>query len=228
MTVEDYDVILKKGFKAFNEDYLTHRMGIDIHNLEEQLAGMPQMVQHIEDAGYVVYSKISFTLVNELLSGGRSLPRFVRDMYKMPDKVQAVLDLAQEEQLKAIHHLVPATQSEWVFVSPSRGASAFYSQKLWERFVWRYLKQVADAIISEGAAINFHLDSNWERDLDYFRDFPKGKCVLETDGTMNIRKIKDKLGDKMCIKGDVPPTLLTIGTPDQVYDYSAQTYQGHG
>jgi len=228
LKAEDYDTILKIGFKAFHEEYVTKRLGVDLAAIGEQLGGLGQMISNFEDNGYVVYSKIAFSVVNELLGGGRSFPKFVRDCYKMPDKVQAVLDLAQDEQLKAIHHLVPLTQSEWVFVSPSRGASAMYAPKLWERFVWRYLKQVADAIIAEGAVINFHCDSNWERDLDFFRDFPKGKCVFETDGVTNIYKIKEKLGDKMCIKGDVPAAMLSLGTPDDVYNYSTKLIKDMG
>jgi Uroporphyrinogen decarboxylase (URO-D) len=228
LSVDDYDTILTNGFKAFNEDFVVSRLGVDLAGMRAQLDETPRMVKNFEDAGYVVYSCIAFSLVNELLGCGRSMPMFVRDMYKIPDKVQAVLDLAQEEQLKAIHQLVPATRSEWVFVSPSRGASEMYAPRLWERFVWRYLKQVADAIIQEGAVINFHMDSNWQRDLDFFRDFPKGKCVFETDGTTNIRKIKEKLGDRMCIKGDVPAALLTLGTPDQVYDYCVNLIKDMG
>ncbi len=27
------------------------------------------------------------------------------------------------------------------------------------------------------------------------------------------------MGDRMSLLGDVPPTLLTVGTPDDIYDY---------
>jgi uroporphyrinogen-III decarboxylase len=39
------------------------------------------------------------------------------------------------------------------------------------------------------------------------------------DGYTDIFKAKEILGDHMCIMGDVPPSLLTLGTPEQVENY---------
>ncbi|HEY3425696.1 MAG TPA: uroporphyrinogen decarboxylase family protein [Negativicutes bacterium] len=55
--------------------------------------------------------------------------------------------------------------------------------------------------------------------MEYYRAFPKAKCVFETDGVTDIYKIKEAIGDRMCIKGDVPAGMLTVGTPDEVYNY---------
>ena len=39
------------------------------------------------------------------------------------------------------------------------------------------------------------------------------------DSMTDIRKAKEILGDHMCIMGDVPPALLSSGTPEQVYEH---------
>ena len=228
MTVEDYDTILNKGWTPFMQDYVANRLNVQFDAIMAELADTPQMVKNFEDAGYVVYSPLVINLVNELLSGGRSMPKFIQDLYKRADKVEAVLDVIQQEVLVTMRKQIRATNSSYVFISPARGASEFFSRKLWERFVWKYLKQVADVIIEEGAVINFHIDSNWERDLEYFKDFPVGKCVFETDGATNIYKIKEVLGSRMCIKGDVPAALFTLGTPDDVYNYSTKLIKDMG
>jgi uroporphyrinogen-III decarboxylase len=99
---------------------------------------------------------------------------------------------------------------------------------LWERFVWKYLKATADVIIEEGAAADLHIDGQWERDLDYFKAFPKGKCVFESDGVTDIYKIKEALGDRMPIKGDVSAVLTSLGTPDEVYNYCTRIIRDIG
>ncbi|HEY3423873.1 MAG TPA: uroporphyrinogen decarboxylase family protein [Negativicutes bacterium] len=228
MKVEDYDTILSKGWAPFMQDYVQNRLNVPLDFILSELADTPQMVKNFEDAGYVVYSPLVINLVNELLSGGRSMPHFVKDLYKHPDKVEAVLDTIQHDVLINMRKQIRDTNSEYVFISPARGASEFFSPKLWERFVWKYLKQVADVIIEEGAVINFHIDSNWTRDLAYFKDFPKGKCVFETDGATDIYKIKEVLGDKMCIKGDVGAAMFTLGTPDDVYNYCTKLINDMG
>jgi len=149
-------------------------------------------------------------------------------MYRIPDKVEAVIDVIQQETINDLRQQIRATNSKIVFISPARGASEFYSPKLWERFIFKYLKEVAEAILEEGAVVNFHMDSNWERDLEYFRVFPKGRCVFEADGATDIYKIKEVLGDRMCIKGDVPAAMLTLGTPEEVYNYCSRLINDMG
>jgi hypothetical protein len=228
MTIEDYDAILARGWAAFKDDYARNRLSVDPDEIARELAGTAKMEARFEDAGYVVYTKGSFTLVNEALSGGRSMGKFMRDLYKIPDKVEAVLDVIQESELKRVPAIVRATKSEVVFVTPARGAPSFYAPKLWERFVGKYLWQLSSAIIEAGAAVNIHADGNWERELDFFRQFPKGTCIFEADSGTNLRKFKEHLGDRICIKGDVPPALLSHGTPDEVYDYCTKLIKDMG
>lgn len=228
MVPEDYDTILNKGWASFSVDYLKNRLHFDLEGLLEQLAQIPQIIQSFEDAGYIAYSPLAPTTVNEYLAGGRSMPKIMRDYYKMPDKAEAVLDIIQEQELNTLRQQLKAIKPLVVFMSPARGASEFFSPKIWERFVWKYLKGMADVIIEEGAVANVHCDGNWERDLRYFRSFPKGKIVFETDGTTDIYKIKEVLGDWACIKGDVPSGKLALGTPDEIYSYSTQRIRDMG
>ncbi|HEY3425162.1 MAG TPA: uroporphyrinogen decarboxylase family protein [Negativicutes bacterium] len=228
MTVADYDTILNKGWKDFSDDYLRNRLGIDVDSLLPKLAEVPQFAKNFEDAGHVVFARCASITVNEFLSGGRSFPKFMRDLFKMPDKVEAVLDVILEETLASFRQQLRAVKPLAVFISPSRGASEFYSPKIWERFVWKYLKAIAELSIEEGAAADLHMDGNWERDLEYFKTLPKQKCVIELDGATNIYKVREVLGDHACIRGDVPAALLTLGTPDEVYNYATKLIKDLG
>lgn len=228
MTHEDYDTILNKGWSSFMPDYLTNRLNVNLGEVMEFLEYAPQAAKNFQSAGYYVYSEIVTITVNEFLSGGRSMSKFMKDLFKMPEKVEEVLTVINNENLESLRQQIRGAKPIVVFVSPARGASEFYSPKLWERFVWKYIKSTADMIIEEGAAFDVHIDSNWERDLDYFKVFPRGKVVFETDGTTDIYKVKEKLGDNLCIKGDVPAGLLALGTPDEVYNYSSRLVRDMG
>jgi uroporphyrinogen-III decarboxylase len=228
MTVEDYDTILNKGWQAFSQDYLVNRLNIPVAEMLKEVTALPRMIQRFEDAGYLVYSRKPGLTVNEYLSGGRSMANFMRDLFKMPDKVEAVLDVILEGQVAEYRQYVREHNPLVVFISPARGASEFFSPKLWQRFVWKYLREVVEAIIEEGAFVDIHIDGNWERDLEFFRSLPKARCIFESDSATNIYKIKEVLGDHMCIKGDVPAALLTLGTPDEVYNYSTKLIKDMG
>ncbi len=228
MTTNDYDTIINKGWMSFMMDYMENRLNIKLGPLFGELADTPQFIRNFEENGIAVFNPLSANVVYELLNGGRSMPKFIRDMYKMPDKIDAVLDVIQQETNDSLRHQMQASKPEVVFLSPARGASEFFTPKLWERFVWKCIKRTADVIIEEGASVCLHIDANWERDLEFFRSFPKGKAIFETDGATDIYKIKEVLGDIMCIKGDVSAAMLALGTPDEVYNYSTRLIKNMG
>jgi uroporphyrinogen-III decarboxylase len=115
--------------------------------------------------------------------------------------------------------MIRATKPLAVMVGVARGASIMVSPKVFDRFVWPNVKKVAEMIVEEGSICYLHLDSNWDRDLDRFRELPKGRCVMSSDSATNIYKMKEKLDGHMCLMGDVPPALLVLGTPDDVYKH---------
>jgi uroporphyrinogen-III decarboxylase len=55
--------------------------------------------------------------------------------------------------------------------------------------------------------------------LEFFKDLPKGTCVLELDSVTDIFKAKQVLAGHMCLMGDVPAALLKLGTAAEVTAY---------
>jgi len=64
--------------------------------------------------------------------------------------------------------------------------------------------------------------------LAYLRELPRASCVVELDGGTDIFKAKEILGDWLCLKGDVPATLLAHGEPAQVTEYCERLIQQVG
>lgn len=106
-----------------------------------------------------------------------------------------------------------------VFIGGARGAGAFISPQQFEWFYFPWLKKAVETFAANDIISLLHFDRNWTLNLPYFRELPKGKCILETDGTTDIFKAKQVLGGHMCLMGDVPATLFKLGTPQQVEAY---------
>jgi hypothetical protein len=229
MTPEDYDRIADMGWNAFMAPFLEERVGLDIG---QALGGFiqfaPQAVElwAAHDAPVLVMGMI--TTPYEAFCGGRTLAQFVLDLYRMPDKVQAAMDVT----LPDIAPMAITGNKQFGFpamwIGGWRSASAMLSRPQWERFVWPYLEKLAYEVLDSGTIVIFHLDSDWTRDLDMFKTLPAGKCVMSFDGSTDIFKAKEILGDTMCIMGDVSPVLLSHGTPDEVYEYSRKLVEGLG
>ncbi|MFC2070885.1 uroporphyrinogen decarboxylase family protein, partial [Chloroflexota bacterium] len=54
--------------------------------------------------------------------------------------------------------------------------------------------------------------------LEYLLELPKGKVVCHFEH-MDMARAKEVLGDHLCIMGNVPSSLLQVGSPQDVEEY---------
>lgn len=229
MTVEDYDTIISRGYNAFFSEFQATRLDNLLARIQPFFDYLPEAIKRIQEIGVVPLSPGAQAIIPyEAFCGGRTMPKFMRDLFKMPDKVQAAMDAAMPDIIQSLRAAYHGSGFVGAWVGGWRSASEFLSPKTWQRFVWPYMKQLAEVLLDEDVIPIFHLDSNWERDLIFFRQLPKGKCIISPDSSTNIFKIKEVLGDHMAIMGDVPASLLTLGTPEEVHKYSTRLIQEIG
>jgi uroporphyrinogen-III decarboxylase len=115
--------------------------------------------------------------------------------------------------------VVALTKIPLVFIVLERGSGFYYRLDIFEQFEWPYLQRYVDAFIAEGLTVWFHFDTDWSLNLPYLKQLPKGKCVADLDSTTDIFHAKEILGGHMCISGDVPASLLSLGSPEDVRKY---------
>lgn len=224
MKKEDYDTILEKGWLEWYLDFMQTRVVDDVDPaLLPQNQAPYDAIAACNPLGIPVLTN-GAPLVPpfDALCGGRSFQKFVIDLFSIPDKVEAVMDLMMPSVTPQILEATKAVGAPGVWVGGWRSASGNLSPKLWDRFVWPQLRKITFEVLDAGITPILHLDGDWTRDLARFREFPKGKCVMATDGLTDIFKAKEVLGDHMCIMGDVPASKLSMGTPDEVYEYSTR------
>lgn len=225
MTVEDYDLLEEKGLFPFLEA-LVGRIYPEM-TLESAMARLAQatttMTGHfrlLEEAGIVpAVGFICPGVAFEYLSFARGITQAFMDLRRRPEKILSAAKILREEFMNLILGSVAQTGVRRVFFGCSRSAPVFISPRHFEELVLPDLEFYVDALLGSNITPWFHIDSDWTKFLHYFQRFPKGKCVAEFDSFTDIFKAKEILGDTMVIKGDVPATLLTIGSRDEVLAY---------
>ncbi|MCL6477288.1 MAG: uroporphyrinogen decarboxylase [Peptococcaceae bacterium] len=229
MTIEDYDLIINEGWPKFYETFMRERIGNGVPERFARFVGATKSVIDLwaEHDAFPMNAGV-FTTPYEMFCGGRSMTKFIMDLYKIPDKVQAAMDAAAPYMIGPALELVKQAGGFGVWIGGWRSAGSLLSKKLWERFLYPYYEKLVYEVDQAGIVPILHLDSDWTRDLDRFRSLPKGKCILATDGETDLYKAKEILGDHMCLMGDVPAALLTVGTPDEVYNYSRKLIEDLG
>jgi hypothetical protein len=232
LTEADYDRIAAGGWNAFFVEYCRERLDIDVPTFAEIRArAQEDCYRRMDAVGMPVYTVVIVPSTPlEPLSAGRSMARFIRDLFRTPDRVQAAMDAMMHDFLVVLRQALGggARKPLSVFLGCARSSPEFLSPKLFDRFTWPYLRQTIQAVLAEGIVANLHLDTCWDRELERFKEFPRGTCLLATDHATDIRKAKEVLGDTMCIKGDVPSSLLAFGTPDEVYTYCRRLMEDMG
>lgn len=220
MTREDYDKIIAEGYPNWRMKFFREKIGADV--LQRIIAdgpNAPKILEMWKEKGIPVMNQVVATIPFEIFCGSRSFSKFIRDLYKIPDKVKEAMDAAMPYMMPQGIATNKRLGLDYIWIGGWRSASAMLSQPLWDRFVFPYMEKAVNEAIEGGLTPILHFDSDWTRDLERFKVFPKGKCILELDGLTDIFKAKEVLGDTMCIMGDVPPALLTLGTPDEVHNY---------
>lgn len=224
MTVEDYDLVIDKGYPALL-DALSARLcpGLDPDELravrDEELVESRERRVIWAARGVPVLSGGGTSGAYSRFAATRSMKEFMIDLHRRPEKVKQAIAVATPHVIATVKAQVKASGVRRATVPSSRENGAFISPRQFEEISFPAMKQTVEALVEDGITPIFHFDQDWVLNLPYLRQFPKKKCILQLDGFTDIFKTKEVLGDHMCIMGDVPPTMLALGTPEQVTDY---------
>lgn len=232
-TTDDYDKIIEMGWKAFIQDFYPRFRGWDVEDYTtriksraaKQLTGIKSGQKFWVDKGYPIYGGASPFSPLMMLSCSRSMTPFTMDLHRMPDKVAETMDAMIDdivaltvESIKA-NDIDPATGISAPTIILERGGNGYFPLKIFERFELPYLKKMVEALVAEDITPIMHFDQDWTLNMPYLKELPAGKCIMQLDSVTDIFKAKEILKDHICIMGDVPPSLLTLGTPQEVEDY---------
>ncbi len=156
----------------------------------------------------------------------RGMKGAMLDMYRCPDKLLAACDKILRSH---ISKAVPADPKKRgnpkrLFLALHRGAEGFMSKKQFEKFYWPGLKKAMETSINLGYVPMAFCEGKYGDRIEYFLELPKGKAVVHFDQT-DMFKAKDVLKDHLCIMGNVPSSILQVGSIQDVEEYCKKLIQ---
>lgn len=231
MGPDEYVRIAEKGPFKFMQSKLwaTHPDNRSFFGLWRGLGGLGVDAVRIKRAGKrlrkargvesLVGPNLAFTPLEWISLTLRSCQDFILDLFRHPDEVMAG-SRAFMPFLKHIGFgLAKVSGIPRVFIGGNRTSATFLSPKQFEKFALDEWVDLCAYFVDRGITPVLHMDSEWTPFFEYLKQMPARKCILNLDGTSDIFKAKEVLGDHMCIMGDVPATLLKLGAPEEVHDY---------
>lgn len=161
------------------------------------------------------FSKAPFDVIGDTLRGTRGV---MMDMFRHPDLLLEACERFVPLMIQGGVDAVEATGNLAVILPLHKGADGFMSAAQFEKFYWPTLKKVLLGIAEEGILALCFAEGSYNERLEVISDFPTGMAAWWFDRT-DMHRAKDILGNKACILGNVPTSLMAAGTPEEIKSY---------
>jgi len=222
---DDYDTIIEIGWEKFlHQDYIFRITGStpeDVAKAEQDTAtsGLKAIEMWNSRGVEVLIPAPAVKHPFFRLSVGRSMVKFMEDLYYSPGKVEKALKVATREAIENWIAFGKMMNQKVIFIAEERSCGFFFPLSFFERFWWPYTQEIVEALWSEGIVTWFHLDQCWDKNIPYFKKLPRGSAILALDGTTDIFAAKEILRGHLCLAGDLQPALMSLGKPEDVESY---------
>ncbi|AET69823.1 uroporphyrinogen-III decarboxylase [Desulfosporosinus orientis DSM 765] len=225
LSYDEYDRIIEEGFdKFFDEEYIFRITDWTPEEKEKKIAEQNLVIERAatewQKRGVQDFfgSGRAHPFFN--LSIMRSLEKFTEDLYFKPDKVEQAIKKMTDEMIPRVIQECKDYGVNYFSLNELRASTYFYPLEIFERFWMPYTLQIVDALWSEGIVTNLLVQTNWDKNLPYFKHFPKGAVCLGLDGSTNIFEAKKLLDGWCSFHGDVPPQMVALEKPETVANYT--------
>jgi addiction module HigA family antidote len=181
--------------------------------------------QRILDHGYILPM---VTSRGPLCTAGfvRGTTNFMIDLVENPEGAHRLIDLCTRvviDWLKA-QQKVLGDGVESIFILDD--IVGFINEEHYLEFAHPYLKRICDAFPDDWIKV-YHNDAEVDACLDHLPD--AGFGVLNWGKQKDIREVKERVGDRMCLMGNVNPLEIAVrGTPGEVREATLDVLEGSG
>lgn len=162
-----------------------------------------------------------FDYMSDTLRGMRGI---LTDIYRRPDKLLASMEKVVPIVVETAVSAARRTGNPYCFIPLHRGSDGFMSIQQFEKFYWPPLKAMLLQMIEGGVTPSVFFEGSYNERLRYLSELPRGKVIGRFDRS-DLFKVKEVLGDTMCIVGGFPVSLLQGGTAEQIREHTRQLCQ---
>jgi len=159
-------------------------------------------------------TKAPFDILADTLRGTKAI---MMDLYRRPDMVLKAIERITPLAIKQGVGAATFQGNPVVFIPLHKGADGFMSDEHFKTFYWPSLKAVIVGLIDEGCVPFIFCEGSYNSRLEYLKELPKGTLWV-FDRTDMVR-VKELLGDTICIGGNVPSGMIVTGTAEEVRAY---------
>ena len=159
--------------------------------------------------------KTPFDYLGDTLRGTKGI---LMDMYRRPNDLLAACEAYVPILIKSIVGASDRTGAPTALYVLHKGADAFMSDEQFKTFYWPTWKKVMMGLYEEGITSYLFIEGSYNNRLEYLAEMPAKSLVCHFDKS-EMGPVKEVLSDKFIIAGNVPASLMSAGTTEEVRAY---------
>ncbi len=175
-------------------------------------------------AGFGGFCKAPFDHVVDAMRGSKG---GMLDMFRNKEKLLEMVALARVQLLRGVAEGAKKVGVPYVFIPLHWGIDGFMSPDQFKTFYWPFLRQTIIELIEDGVVPTVFWEGKCDTRLELIGDIPAGKAIYWFEAT-DMFRAKEVLGDVVCIRGNVPASLLITGTSADVDEHCKKLIKGLG
>jgi hypothetical protein len=211
---EIYDTLIKQGFRAIRTHKRVGRWEVIKTMSRHLFTHLRWMNYWKKNQDVVPWQEAICYLPAELALFYRGPDGFM-DLIDRPEKIAEINEKHNERIIRATLRVARILGARTICIPSLKFSSSMVSPKMFEKLAWPWLKRQVLAYFKEGYRVILHLDGDWTPLLELLSQLPAGSAVVELDIT-DMLQAKRVLAKKLCVKGNIDPTLLAFGSPKEV------------
>lgn len=176
-------------------------------------------VAEMEAEGFPIatggFCKSPFDHLVDAMRGSKS---GMLDLFRNKDKLLAATDKIRQFLLRGVKEGAERTGCPYIFMPLHWGLDGFMSPYNFKTIYWPDLHKMITHLIDDDLVPVVFWEGDCTSRLEIIGDIPAGKAIYCFEST-DLVKAKEILGDTVCLRGNVPASLLITGTPETIDAY---------
>jgi len=169
-------------------------------------------------------AKAPYDVLADTLRGTKGI---IMDRFRQPEKILEATERLTPLMIDWAVSQAAMGDAPLVIFVLHKGADGFMSDADFRTFYWPSLKAVMNGLIAEGLVPFMFAEGGYGSRLEAIADdeIPPGSVIWLFDQT-DMVAAKRALGGYACIAGNVPSSLLAVGSPQEMEDYVTRLLDG--
>jgi len=146
----------------------------------------------------------------------RGAKGMMTDLYRRRDKLMEAMDKIVPFLLRHAVAAAAAVPCKIIFIPIHWAPDRFMSQQQFKDVYWPSFRKLLLAMIDAGLTPMPLWEADCAKRLELIgQDLPRAKMIYWFERT-DIVRAKEVLGDVVCLRGNISPSLLNLGKPEEV------------